>query len=284
MKLNKIAYMSIGALFAIILSFSIISLADNQDQKTEGKNEQPEVTEEKKGNIEGKISYLDQASGTFMVFDGKQKHDFSLTSETQVMINEVRTDSSQLRLDDDVKIMLNSNGDVRYILINRTVQEPNQPEPEVTTASIPESKPVQAPSTLAVPASNLPAKELELQELKVELHQGAQKIKLEWKEDKAELEWKTGKGEVKLKGSEAQAFLDEWFTSLNLGEGAKEKETIALIAKSFKIDSGKPYTATIEWKRGGQEGKWTVEPKDWAKGKKSKDQSHDDDDDNDNDD
>ncbi|MEW9667767.1 YusW family protein [Ammoniphilus sp. 3BR4] len=292
MKINKIGYISIGAVFALIISFSLISLADYQKNQSQtetaaGTNSQQEGTQTNQSTVEGQVSFLDGETGEFKVFDGKQSHSFQLTSQTQVMVNEVKGDRNNLALNDEVKVILNSNGDARYILINKEleakqdVQQAVNPTTDSSAGSAGSSAAAEpVPVQRAEPSQGLPFKEL-----KVELHQGSKKVKLEWKKDDVEVEIKTGNGELKLKGTEANQYVEKWYSTLPDAEKASEEEMIAFIANSFEIDASKPFECTIEWKReGGKEGKWTVHPKDWGNGKeKSKGKSDDDDDQHDDD-
>lgn len=293
MKINKIGYISIGALFALIVSFSLISLADNQEtpsqtqtNDTTGASSQQEDSATNESTVGGQISFLDEETGEFKVFDGKQSHSFQLTPQTQVLVKEVKVDQSNLALNDEVKVIHNSNKDARYILINKELQASKQDvQEELNPANVTAAATTTSAATEPVPSQNAAttSQGLPFKELKVELQQGPKKVKLEWKKDDVEVELKSGDGEVKIKGTEASQYVAQWYSTLPDAEKTSEKEMIEFIAKSFDIDTSKPFECTIEWKReGGKEGKWKVHPRDWGNGKaKSQGKSDDDDDDQD---
>jgi Phr family secreted Rap phosphatase inhibitor len=128
--MKKLAYISIGAIFTLVVSFSWITWADSTNTVT-GQSDQTTQTTQTTGSQSsttlGEISFLDQATGDIMVFDGKQKHSFKTDSQTKVLINQKEDQLSKLQLGDQVEVVCNSDGIVRYVVLTKDVAGAAQP-------------------------------------------------------------------------------------------------------------------------------------------------------------
>lgn len=95
---QKIAYMAIGVIFTVILSFTWLSYASQSSE------------------IEGQLTMIDPERQAFALDDGKKSWEFSLDSNAIIYKNNERATLSELDLDDEAKVLLNSNKQVRYVV------------------------------------------------------------------------------------------------------------------------------------------------------------------------
>lgn len=280
MKWRKLAYALTGAVFTLILSFTWISWADNQPEDVKSPSEDKvnaNANPTEASNKAGEISFLDYENRKVIIFDGKQKHTFQLSEQTQVLINDKQADLQQIELGAQAEIIQNSAGDVRYLRIEqKEIQESAAQDRTTSQDTIATVKPI----TTNQAAAKQPAQSVSFpwEKWKLDLHQGDVKVKLEWEDDDAEVEWKTSGRELKLEGDQARAFIQSWYQKSDLSAQNEQEELVYAILKSFDIQTEQPFECTIEWKKNGQSGKWTVHPKDKEKDK-SKDKEKKDDDD-----
>jgi hypothetical protein len=115
---RKILYMSLGAVFTLIVGFSLISLADENAAKSNSSSTSQSAVD----TVVGQVSFLDLHNGKFIVFDGQKKHEFLINAQTVIMKNNKNASEQELQLGDPVKVLLNSSGDVRYVVINQDQQ------------------------------------------------------------------------------------------------------------------------------------------------------------------
>lgn len=282
MKWRKLAYALTGGVFTLILSFSWISWADNPPADNS-------ITSESKINSNpveasskaGEISYLDYGNRKVIIFDGKQKHTYQLSEQTQVLINEQPADLQQIELGAHAEVIGNSAGDVRYLRVEQkavqAVAHPQGMDSQSSIRSAETSSPIKQASTTQTTKLEQ-VNSFPWEEWKLDLHQGNVKVKLEWEEGNAEVEWKTSDQEVKLDGGQAKSFILNWYATSGIASQQEQKQIAYEILKSFDIQTDKPFTCTIEWKQDGESGKWTVHPKDQGKGKDKEKHKKDDDD------
>lgn len=121
--MNKMSYMAIGMIFTCMLSFSIISSADNRLDKNNSKSEeewissQPDM-ENSNGitNVSGNPVLIDTENNKITLFDGSQKFDFNLNSGTIIYRNNQKAQLEDLQFTDDIEVKLSSDNKVRYII------------------------------------------------------------------------------------------------------------------------------------------------------------------------
>jgi hypothetical protein len=119
---RKILYMSLGAVFTLIVSFSLISLADGNTKKSDTANTSQTMSDQNTGTVEGLVSFLDLPNNKVIVFDGQKKHEFLIDGQTAIIKNNKNATIQELQLGDKIKVILNSNGNVRYLVIDQDQQ------------------------------------------------------------------------------------------------------------------------------------------------------------------
>ncbi|MEW9668557.1 S-layer homology domain-containing protein [Ammoniphilus sp. 3BR4] len=131
---RKISYIFIGIIFACILSFSFISFADDVRKKfLNQENDDPIASQVNPGtrpvpdsNVSGNPVYIDKEHNRIAIFDGKDKWEFTLNESTIVYRNDQKTQLDKLQFSDQIKVVLNSSKEVRYIIATSV---PGESEP-----------------------------------------------------------------------------------------------------------------------------------------------------------
>lgn len=119
---RKILYMSLGAVFTLIVSFSLISLADGNAKKSNTANTSQTISDQNAGTVEGLVSFLDLPNNKIIVFDGQKKHEFLIDGQTAIIKDNKNATIQELQLGEKIKVLLNSNGNVRYLVIDQDQQ------------------------------------------------------------------------------------------------------------------------------------------------------------------
>jgi hypothetical protein len=119
-KIGKIGYISIGSIFTLILTFTIFTFAAPSSNPTPSSN-QTITTNEFVGNP----TLIDKDNNKITLFNGSKKADFTLNSDTIIYRNGQKTTLDQLQYNDDVKIILNSEQVVRYVVATSNKQQEN---------------------------------------------------------------------------------------------------------------------------------------------------------------
>lgn len=147
-KIGKIGYIAIGSLFTLILGFSFYSFAEQSNNVVSSSN--PTATT---SDFDGYPTEIDIANNKITLFNGTKKAEFTLNADTIIYRDGQKTSLDKLQYTDDVKVTLNSEQVVRYIVAtasnqNQTPKVQEQPANSPSETSI--STPSQTQSTVAV--------------------------------------------------------------------------------------------------------------------------------------
>jgi len=234
---QKFAYMSVGVIFTLILSFTWLSFASSTTE------------------VAGKLTAIekDQVS----LFDGQKKWNFTINPDTIIYRNDKKVDLFALTFQDEVKVLLNSNEEVRYVVATYKEQENvTALKAEEPIATVPVSSPTpvyvdsQSQETVT-PQKQQVTKVAPIQptirELEVELEAGPKnKFKLKYKNKngkvEAEVEKETEKEKTKTKNDEAvvRALIQKMDLSPEMGKQEITEKVLSALGidqelKKFKI-------------------------------------------------
>lgn len=138
--MKKLAYMGIGALFMLVLSFAWFTFADQTTTSAPPAAEPAAATGTVLKKVEGKITSLDPQTHTVGVFDAKAnaRWELVLAPDTTVYRNGQITDFSVLRVGDSISAFVNTaqgKWRVRYVIAKGSealAAEPSGTETAVT--------------------------------------------------------------------------------------------------------------------------------------------------------
>jgi hypothetical protein len=275
---QKVAYISVGMVFTLVLSFALISFAD---QSTVGLTSEAN-TAENTTEIIGNPVFIDEEANQITVFDGHTKSDFALNGETTIYRNGNRVTLKDIEFSDDVKVLLNSQADVRYVIATGASKpEPSIPEEQRTTAVM-----ASTPNRVIAEQPTKIPDIVEL-ELKLELsHDKKYKLKYKNKDGKVESEFEkeTKHEKTKVSGERAATFVQSLISSIALQPEMSEKEIAETIMRALKLQDGsyKAFELEITF-NDGHTMKVDIDKKEKSN-KKNKDNKSDDHEDNDDDD
>jgi major membrane immunogen (membrane-anchored lipoprotein) len=273
---QKVAYISVGMVFTLVLSFALISFAD---QSTVGSTSEAN-TAENTTEIIGNPVFIDEEANQITVFDGNTKSDFSLNEKTTIYRNGNRVTLKDIEFRDDVSVLLNSQADVRYVIATGSSKpEPSIPEVQRTTS-------VMASTSNRVIAEQ-PTKKPDIVELELKLelnHDKKYKLKYKNKDGKVESEFEreTKHEKTKVSGERAATFVQSLISSIPLQPEMREKEIAEAIMRALKLQDGsyKAFELEITF-NDGHTMKVDIEEEEKKRNKKNKDDEDDDHDDDD---
>jgi len=254
--MKKMAYIGIGMVFTLIVSFSWISWADNS-QKPKETNNQNTGTEEtikltanqNDRTKEGTVSYLNKEDKSLILFDGRGKHQITIQPETKVMINDQESLFENIQLGDELKVVSNSANMVRYLLVHRQIAATPALKPETKRSTTPAVENVKTSST------TLNSELTRYEKMKIELKQDEKKLEIQWDGKKAKIEWESEDAKKKFEGKEAYSVLQNWVEKWD-NNSYDQKEMLMNLIRIVKIDTDQPFICSFEWKKDGESGKW----------------------------
>lgn len=138
--MKKLAYMGIGALFMLVLSFAWLTFADQTTTSAPPAAEPAAATGTVLKKVEGKITSLDPQTHTVGVFDAKAnaRWELVLAPDTTVYRNGQITDFSALRVGDSISAFVNTEQGkwrVRYVIAKGSEALAAEPSATETAAT-----------------------------------------------------------------------------------------------------------------------------------------------------
>lgn len=238
---SKIGYISIGAVFTLILSFAWLTFADKTADQPTTENqiaEQPNQAVSPKEVI-GQPVFIDEDQNKITVFDGAKKWEYTLDAGTTIYRNDQQAKLAEIEFSDEVQVIVNSGQKVRYIRATGEAQA------EVAAAAAPVQTAAQSEAPAQVKkndANQQAAKPEEIEELKIKLEIGNKKYKVEYKQDddddiESEIEIEEGKNKTKITGSRAVSSVEEILSRMvltsNMDRNAILKSVLDAVGEEY---------------------------------------------------
>lgn len=239
LTMNKIAYMGIGAIFTIILSFGWLGYAN-------------QISSSESTVHIGNLVSIDGEQQEIMVEQNGDNITFSLAESLWIHRNEEKSIIDDLISGDQVEMIFNSMNEVAFIKAHSVTWEEQkkseeapkyekiseEPQVEEKTTKIESKEKVQATEKSQTQPTSLNQTAWKNFEIKIEAHHTEIKIKRENKNNKvkAEVKVETKNEEIKMKGQSAETFITQLLSNINVDAQTELNEVAYLIAKEFKLN------------------------------------------------
>ncbi|RKD25063.1 hypothetical protein BEP19_04370 [Ammoniphilus oxalaticus] len=274
---QKMAYMSIGVVFTLIVSFTWLSFASSSSE------------------VVGTLTALDENNRQLTIYDGKNSREFTVDADTIIYRDNQKTQLSALLMDDDLKVLLNSDQKVRYV-VAASHRENADSTPNTVAVKAVTTEPVtkqaeeqvEKPIVKEIPIRRAADSQTDLasiRELEIELKvQPGHKYQLKYKNKDGEVEskWEVkGKQKAKKNGYRNAAEVEAFIKKLGINPQMDKQELAERVIAAFQLEHGfRELEVEIEFSN-GREVELEIENKADRKVKYKEKYANDDDDDDD---
>jgi hypothetical protein len=237
-KIGKMGYIAIGSLFTLIVGFSLLTFAEQSNTQTSSSSH----TVSNENEFEGNPTLIDNTNNKITLFNGSKKQDFILNSDTIIYRNGQKTTLDQLQYTDDVKVTLNSEQVVRYVVATQ-VQPVNSTNNATATATQNNAQ-TQSTSVKTNASSSVQNQPLNIRELKLHIDYGhGINYDMDYhKDDKGKVDShihkKTEGQNIEAKEQQATTYIESFVQQLRLTPNSNQSEILNKVQSILGVKDG----------------------------------------------